>query len=484
MADLSNVQAEIRTVKQALNNGTPYLGMKGDKLQEYFLQLNVKENIHLQNLSGGSASPFLTGPSPTAGYARGGVQPAAARLAAALPPQPAAAQPAGPAPAFDRNDLRAVIEHMCAWEAVDTESGKALKALASLAYSSTQQVTADPTALGQVLRLMQLHPGSSLVQLYAVQSICNMADDQTAALGPLSQPIVLTGLVSALGRTGASANLDAKATEAIARIVAASENDATGQLAKVFCAVIGSGSHEACAPNVMQICDQLVKNEVTDPKKIAEACMTASAAARQTTLQAAGWLELAKCLSADKMTISLQQTSLVSAGAINMSVSLMETFVKDADVQLTGIETLSSLVGIFLEALEVFAKAGGLRQIECTLREHADNLPIQMKGIRALSSGAAWSRDMQEKSGYSWKNAVQITRNAMLLHAREVDLTIAGLELLVKCLENLPIADQVKAEFGGDLVLTAMRTHDSSPKVKNAGTVILRHFNIDPNAVA
>jgi hypothetical protein len=287
--------------------------------------------------------------------------------------------PQGQPPAFDRDDLQAVVAHMCAWEAVETECDKALKALVSLAYSSTAKVVAHGTALLQVLRLMQLHASSSLVQLHGVQAICNMADDEAAALGYLSDPAVLTALVLAIAgqkAAGASAKATDKATEAIARIVAASDTDSTGQLAKVFSAVIASGSHEASAPEITKICDQLVKNEVTDAKKIAEACMAASASARQSTLQAVGWLELARCLAGDKMIVSELQIALVEKGAITMSVALMKNFVRDVDVQMLGIETLSSLIGIYMPGLEAFAKAGGVSQIEAALREHLDNLRI------------------------------------------------------------------------------------------------------------
>jgi len=478
MGELEEIKAELRAMKQAMRSGAAHLGMKGDKLIEYFLQLNDKENLLLGQLVKSSADAPLQ-------IAVGGGYPAApgSQNGTVTVGPPRIMQ--GPAPAFDRSNLSSVVEHMHVCEADATESGKGLRALSSLAYSGTAAVIADQRALHQVMRLMALHPESEGVQLCACGVICNMAYDTSCALGAIADARILTSLVGCLGRS--SKGTVAKATEAIARIVGAGAMDTTvaadlaaaketacKQLGKLFSAIVLS-TDSACGPNIVKICEQLAQNEVVDCPCIAKAAMAASEHVACAP-HASCWLEITKCLSGDKAMKSDQQQALVEVGAISRSVGFMAQFHSDASLQLAGIECVSTLVGVLWDALEAFAKAAGAHQIENALKDHIDDPAVQTKGLRALSSGVAWPRDVQVKSGYSWANTVCITKVAMEKHQHDPELQVVALESLAKCLEALPCAQEIKSDGGDELIKNVLAQHTSVARLQTAGKTVLRHL--------
>ena len=61
--ELAQVQSELQAVKQALDEGTMYLGMKSETLQRFLLQLNEKEILllskQLRHVTRGAASEPL-----------------------------------------------------------------------------------------------------------------------------------------------------------------------------------------------------------------------------------------------------------------------------------------------------------------------------------------------------------------------------------------------------------------------------------------
>merc|ERR1740117_344046 len=129
--------------------------------------------------------------------------------------------PAGEAKAFDRESLVAVLAHMASYEASAVESGKALRALASLAYANALTVGDHPDVLPQALRLLSLHPTEENVQINGMRALCNMAYDPNVALNRLSSPAVLGAFIGAMARKPNSKEIGAKASEAVARVVAA-----------------------------------------------------------------------------------------------------------------------------------------------------------------------------------------------------------------------------------------------------------------------
>eukprot|EP00913_Durusdinium_trenchii_P016171 g15197.t1 len=126
-SELASTQAELQSVKRALQSGAAYLG-----LQEENLLLSKQLHSMAAQDSFEPLSPATASSGPTRGYAAGHVTNGAH--------QPARPAPVGDAKAFNRENLQDVLTHMAEYEAVPAECAKALKALSSLAYSNARSV--------------------------------------------------------------------------------------------------------------------------------------------------------------------------------------------------------------------------------------------------------------------------------------------------------------------------------------------------------
>merc|ERR1711957_866890 len=115
---------------------------------------------------------------------------------------------------------------------------------------------------------------------------------------------------------------------------------------------------------------------------------------------------------------------------------LMAHFVKDATVQLDALDTCQSLVGTSVESLGTFAREGGLARTEAALRAHPGNAAVQSRGLKALGSGAQWSKTVQAQAGYRWTTVTQLCKTAFESH--NADASLAGV-----------IAEQKAKVFGG-----------------------------------
>lgn len=477
--ELQAIQSELQAVKKALHGGGAYLGMTGETLQRYLLQLNEKENLVLSRQLQRNA--FAGDGFAPAGYP--GAPPAAAPLGApqagapqARPP-PAAGAEARP---FDKNSLVSVLTHMCDYEAVAGESAKALRALSGLAYSDAAAVGNDDRILEQVARLTAIHPEQSAVQLNAMRSICNMAYDSSVATTKLAKPWMLKILLSAMCRcTGGPAD---SAREAAARIISAEINPerlgeglappvgkAPAAIVALFVAAAGLdvASHEAAVKLVLS----LISNEVAEPKVFARSFITSAQHVRGDAVSTAGWLGIAKILAVKGPTPLPQE--LVELDGIKLAVSLMEAQAANGPSQLVGIEALSSMVGSRWAALQAFAEAKGIARIEAAMLDHTTLPVLQTKGVRALASGMQWREDVLEKSGYSHTRAVALTKGAMSQHVGEADLQAAALEALAKYLDKLHCVEAVRSDGGAGLVKAVMTRHMAAKGVQTWGKIVL-----------
>eukprot|EP00448_Togula_jolla_P011800 CAMPEP_0170617894 /NCGR_PEP_ID=MMETSP0224-20130122/26667_1 /TAXON_ID=285029 /ORGANISM="Togula jolla, Strain CCCM 725" /LENGTH=552 /DNA_ID=CAMNT_0010943829 /DNA_START=56 /DNA_END=1715 /DNA_ORIENTATION=+ len=533
--ELAEIQAELQMVKKALRNGTGYLGMKGETLQRYLLQLNEKENLHLshklRNLSGEAPAsmrgqalePFLPSQSapqqpqsPAVGTNGRGISEGShgeAALASGDAPSegpggtggsPATGPnssdarrlqlqhrdpPSGAAPAFNRESLEEVHAHLCAWEAVPVETAKALRALSALAYADALKVGSDESILTQVLRVLDIHENEDHVQLAGMRTICNMAYSAPIALGKLASNQILSALLAAAVRTSNVKEIGAKASEAIARIIAAEVApeeapegaappapavviDGPGALCGLFSAATGGeASWQGLAA---QLVVQLVSNEVVGPLLVARRFTDA---ATVSTTRASGWLTLAKQLVlCDCPDLPL---ALIDAGAIAASAEMMRDSLVDGPAQLAGIEAMSALVGNRWSGLQAFAEAKGMERIEGAMKEHLSDGVLQTKGIRALASGVQWPEDVQQKSSYSFKRSVDLTKTAMSQHVNNTELQTAGLEALAKYLDKMHCIEEVKSSGGEGLVKAMMTRHPGVTKVQTWGKIVLDGIGVD-----
>merc|ERR1719473_1314339 len=119
-----------------------------------------------------------------------------------------------------------------------------------------------------------------------------------------------------------------------------------------------------------------------------------------------------------------------------------------ASVQRAGIEAMSSLVGNRWDGLQTFMEVGGVQRIENALRNHADDVTIQTKGIRALASGAEWPKEARDRCHYSAPTAVELTKTGMMRHISSAELQQAGLEALARYIDKLRCLEEVQAEGG------------------------------------
>ncbi|CAJ1377053.1 unnamed protein product [Effrenium voratum] len=493
-SELASIQAELQSVKRALQSGAAHLGLQGEALQKYLLQLNEKENLllskQLRNLAVESFEPLLPAasqasapPNPARGYAH---------TNGSHQPRPA---PAGEAKAFNRENVQEVLSHMAEYEAVPTECAKALKALSSLAYANARSIGQDERVLPSLLRVARLHSTEGVVQLTAMRAISNMAYDQEIALTRLAQPDVMGQLLAAMASKAEPKEISARASEALARIIAAEvkpDSDgggpppeqpvqlpagSPGALCGLFLAACRGEA--ACKEIVPQLLTQLSSNEVTEARQAAEG-FTRCEQECKIPADGVGWLSLAKILSPVDSVRDLP-AALVEAGAIRAAASIMTRFVDDSMVQLTGIEAMSSLVGNRWAGLRAFADVGGMERVEEAMRRHGQDAVIQTKGVRALGSGVQWPQDIQERARYSHRRAVEITKNAMSQHGSDIELQIAALEALAKYLDKTKCVADIKEAGGEGLVKMMMTTHRSNAKVQQWGQHVLTGIGADPN---
>lgn len=471
--ELAELQEELKGVKRALREDGTFMGMKGDKLQDYLMQLSKKENLLISmqlSLLQGSEG----GPSKGEG---------AAGSQAGAPQAPAREPPSGPVKALDRDSLPAVLTHLQEYEAVPVEATRALRALSSLAYADAAKVGGDQVALPQLLRLLLIHhPDEVLLQLAAMRALCNMAYDRKVALTRLTAPEVMSALLTAVSRNPEPKEAGAKASEALARIIAAEtqpeengngsseavQSTGPGALAGLFLAA--SREPRLLAAAVPDLVAQLVSNEVVEPPQVAERFVATAKQAGEAGV-ASGWLQLAKLLCATDLA-DLPQL-MTDGGAIAQCTMLMDGGLSDPVVQLGGIETMSSLVGNRWAGLQAFATAGGMRCIEVAMRAHPGDVTIQTKGIRALASGVQWPDDIQKKSGYDAKRSMELTRGASQQHTESQELQVAALEALAKYVENAACSKELAAAGGEQLARAIMSKHSGAAKVQSYGKLVL-----------
>jgi len=514
----SEIQAELQEVKKALRNGSTHLGMKGDNLQKYLLQLSEKENLLLSyQLHGGNAykpaPPPPPPPAPRAFMTHASTNGSVADMNGAHGPEPhpqrmcsqvaieARPAPPGEPKAFDRNALEEVLAHMCDYEAVALECARALRALTSLAYNDPVVNAEDARVLPQLLRILAIHHAEPQVHFAGMRVLCNLSYDPDTALKRLTSPDVLRAILKGMDAFPDSKDVGPKASEAAARLVAAevcptgstvvdggpirtvSETDLgqdTGPLAGFFSsALTGDAARHRV---VAQLALQLLQNEVILPAKVAERFVVSADSVPATAdgaVAAWGWLSISKSLCALE-PMELGQC-LVEANCIRAADKLMEMHAADAATQLVGVEAQSCLIGNRLAGLEAFSEVQGITRIEAAMRAHTGDVTLQTKGIRAMSCGILWPQAMQERAGYKYTVGLELTLAGMSKHPDDAELLIAGLEALTKYMEKLRCQDEIKAAGAEGLVKAMMTRHVHVPRIQQIGKTVLEGLGCDKN---
>jgi hypothetical protein len=444
-------------------------------------QLRGLRNAAAQGVAQDALPGGFIGAGPTTSYP---VAPSGYTGSAAASVPVAKPVPEGPPQAFNRDDFTAVVKHMTLYEGAAAECAKALRALASLAYANATQVGDHPEALPQAIRCLKLHPDEDNVQLNGMRALCNMAYDPNVALNRLSTRPVLHAFISAMaGKQGsnnnASKELGSKASEGVARVVAAEVGPESGPspavppergpLKMLFTVVEYEDSPGREV--VVELVKQLVNNEVATPELLAQRLIDQAESCKQSGPAAAAWLLLAKQIAMAE--ISTMSENLIKLDAIAAAAGVMIAQHSYGPAQLAGIEAMSGLVGSRWIGLQAFASVKGIERIETAMATHPAEAVLQTKGIRALASGIQWPEDIQGKAAYNYRHGVKLTKVAMGKHQQIEDLQIAGLEALSKYLDRAKCVEEVKEDGGVPLVKAVMARHGAVEKVKSLGKSIL-----------
>lgn len=477
--ELQEIQKEVALVKKALRENGSYLGMAGETLQRYFLQLNEKENIFLSkqlktmparsgNFLGASTVTSTNGIS-SAGY------PVADKV-----PLVARELPAGEPTPFNRDSLLSVCAHMTTYEASPMESGKALRALASLAYANATEVGNNPEVMPQIIRLLGLHSSENHVQLNGMRALCNMAYDPALALEKLSSQDVLGVIVNSIIAKPENKEICGKAQEAVARVISAEVGPENGPAPNVppersplraLFTVLQPDVGQAGRDIIVSLVEQLISNEVATADFLASKFVDAASLGKEDSTAATAWLMLAKVLAMKELPGFSE--ALVARSAISAAFSLMQAQVSCGPAQLAGIEAMSGLVGSRWPGLQAFADVRGIERIEAAMNTHPDEVVLQTKGIRAMASGIQWPDDIQKKAGYDSKRGVQLTKSAMAKHVDNEELIVAGLEAISKYLDRTKCIDEVKSEGGDGLIKALLTKYSDKNKIKGHCNLIL-----------
>lgn len=484
MSEVDDVRSEIQEVKVALRKGGGYLGMSGETLQQYFLQLNKKENLLLAAKFRLRTEAEEDSAIDSAVFA--GSKPAAAKAATATTASATGAKPppisngvsassVGPVVEFNKEDFNAVTAHLETYKNNPREVARALRALTSIAYKGPDKIVDAPDGLAKLLSFMDLYPDDEAVQLAAIRVLCNVAYEPTIAKEKLSDTKVLGALMRATALHPESSKIGNQVNEAVARVVGAWGEETAGILTTFLGAV--TQSEISTAAPAAKLLAQLTANEVMTLEDIAKQLVAAMVTAGDSNNAVAVTrsFELSKHLSMNSVE---QQLALASAGVIQRTSTLMSSHVDDKDAQRTGIEAFSSLVGCSWDGLGTFAQVEGILRIETAMRAHLDEVTIQLKGLRALASGIEWPHDMRQKAKYDANRSIHLTVAAMTKHMdlEDPELLTAGLEALSKYLDRHCV-DEFQANGAEGLVKTVMDKHREVQNIQRWGRAVLDRYS-------
>merc|ERR1711920_380753 len=95
-----------------------------------------------------------------------------------------------------------------------------------------------------------------------------------------------------------------------------------------------------------------------------------------------------------------KEAGFVPDRAIALTKQAMILHATDAELQLTGMESLSCFVGNSWEDLAAFASGGGLALEEEAMLKHPLDSRVQLKGIKAVASGLNWSDEINQLANW------------------------------------------------------------------------------------
>jgi len=434
MDTLFEVKEEVVKIKKVIDQKGSYLAMTGDMLIDYFKQQRAKEQFlesickdtlylaslkaNTEDLLSAVASPGSAGifaEEPVAFDAPGKVDTV---LAQELP--------SGEPVQFNEGDAIAICSHMIKYEASATESTKALKALASLAYKKPREVGVASGVVPQVLRLLALYPSNMHVMLNGAKVIGNIAYNKQTAVEQLSSSEVIHVLIQAVHKAGPG-EVRHKSSVAIANVVKA---DATQwcyfSSRHLFTLAHGETVEKSRGAVVVELVKEMIQNEIESSRFFVERFVEAAQICEQSIDGADHWLSMASMFGKDRHCFAVSQASTIIA-AVH---SLMLSHGAQAQIQVAGMGAFTDLIGTDVEVLRAFAKVKGIQAIVATMKAHPTDATVQKRGIKCLSGATQWTREVREEAGFGIAHAIELTKVSMADHRDDIALQVVAVESL------------------------------------------------------
>lgn len=355
---------------------------------------------------------------------------------------------------------------MSKYAASASESAKALKALASLAYKNPREL-AGTKVVSQVLRLLALHPSINAVMLTGTKAIFNIAYDEPLARTNLASKAVLHALIDAMCNP-TSGEVRHKSSGAIALIVKADaardwqELQRAGEFSGLHLFTLASGgtADPARAAAVVELVKEVMANEVMPPAVFAKRFIEAAKVCGASSAGAEYWLNLASMFGKDSDCHAMK-SAMVKNEVMAAVRSVMSAQMQHASIQFAGMATLNDLIGTDFEVLQAFAEVKGIECIDVAMIAHPKDATIQKRGMKCLQGGAKWTNELREQAGFTVARAIELTKIAMANHRDVLEVQVAAIEALYKYMscpefDHSELETALKSGRGLELVTAAL----------------------------
>eukprot|EP00439_Symbiodinium_sp_Y106_P086226 s250_g31.t4 len=438
---LSAVHAELAEVRAACANGGGYLGISGSDLASYAEELQEKEQL-LRQITNTQVGPLR-------------------------PPPP------GPASTFDRCALPSVSQHLLDYEAVPYEAAKALRALASLAYSEPVEV-AKGSCIEQLLRILRLHRDS--LEILALRCLCHICFSAEAVRFLPIQ--ILPALLETEKEEGSKL-----AFEAMARILVAEATERPRLSPELFRAQFQKAQG---AQSFKEMLFQSLQGELVPATFLAEQFLASAPVSTgqdgKEEVTALGWLwMLAELLDAKgnrelAEALVCQRSGMVK-GIATATTALMDVH-RTSRVQCQGIAALAALAR-FRSGPMAIAEASGTRRVEKALSALGDDASLSCSSISFLVSVLDWPLPTQKLCELDFARIVFLIKQAMQRHLDVVSLQVVALSSLARLLEVLACKADVMAGGAEGLVKAVMARHKDQEQLWTWGRIVLDSLGAD-----
>mmetsp|Transcript_2993 Transcript_2993/g.5335 ORF Transcript_2993/g.5335 Transcript_2993/m.5335 type:complete len:472 (-) Transcript_2993:168-1583(-) len=400
--------------------------------------------------------------------------------------------PEGAPSDFDRGDLAEVFRHLSQYEAIPMECIRALKALASIAYSNADMAVA---LLPQILRVAGFHHEDKRIQALIARIFGHFAYDTEVARRSLLEPDVIEALLRIM-ETCPSKDASARAGEALARIIVADmkadpeearvEGSQLECIALVVFYVLACRHQGSCPSVAKDFTAQILSNEIMDSLVIVASLLSVAKFLSDTTLgvepseamQINGlmqirWLLVIEDLIDDPVCGASILTVFMHAGIVGRLKDLMAAHVTSYAAQSAGVSILMCIANSGTSGLKLIADAGACQLVEVAMNNHPSHPPLQGQCVQFWRSCITWTKDLQVKAGFSPGRAIDLMKTAMASHIDCAELQLASLETLAYYLESLHCHRLVKVGGGEGLVKTVMTRHASDREIQTWAKCVL-----------